>query len=82
MKPVAWHVARKRLGLQPRPFALLVATGAFQRVGRRFDLVTLAANHARAVEIQKAADQQIEAIRADVARRLAALGANPYCKEA
>lgn len=69
--------ARQRLRIPIRTFAGLVRAGVFRRNGRHFDPASLATNHAHAIEIQRSAAAQIEAIKNDVARRLAALGVNP-----
>lgn len=75
IEPISRSEARRRLGIMPRPFARLLHAGVFRRIGSDFDPVSLNANHARAVEIERQAEAQIATIRCDAARRLAALGA-------
>lgn len=72
---LTWAEARQKTGLEPHDFSILARSGAFRRVGVRFDPISLEDNGRRAIEIQRDADDRIKEIRRDAARRLAALGA-------
>lgn len=76
MTMLSQYAARARLGVHPSVFSRLVRAGVYRR--DRFGLfcaASLEGNHAAAVEIEREADAQIAAIRRDVARCLAKLGA-------